>query len=137
MRYQRSIIVIILVLVLALPAFSQQRNKTTQEIKAIADPILDNILEGFKYDNYLRYSRDFDSDLKVLGSRTKFFQANRRMQKTLGSYLSRDYLGSLYKSGMIVALWKAKFDKTNNDVLIKLVLKNKRNRYVVMGLWLQ
>lgn len=137
MRYKRVIIVIILVLVFALPAFSQERAKTTQEIKAIADPILDNILEGFKYDNYLRYSRDFDSTLKLLGARTKFFQANRRMQRTLGNYIYRDYLGSLYKSDMVVALWKAKFDKTENDVLIKLVLKNKRNRYVVMGLWLQ
>ena len=117
--------------------FAMPRLKTTQEIRDIAEPILDNILDGFKFDDYLRYSKDFDPALKVIGSRTKFFKVNRYIQSSLGNYLAREYMGSLRKGDMIIVLWKGTFDKTRNDVLIKLVVTERNNRYLVSGLWLQ
>ena len=140
MSYFKNFKVLILIIVIAsftMPAFAVQRAKTTQEIKAIADPLLDNILKGFKYDKYTTYVRDFDPALKVIGSRTKFFKVNRHISSSLGNYLYREYMGSLLKGKMIVVLWKAKYDKTKNDVLIKLVIKKHGGRYLVTGLWLQ
>lgn len=137
MKYIRVIFAIIILFAFIMPVVAQERAKTSQEIKTIADPILDNILDGFKYDDYLIYSRDFDPTLKVVGSRTKFFKVSRYIQTRLGNYLHRDYMGYLNKGDVIIVLWKGKFDKTKNDVLIKLVLKNERKRYNVAGLWLQ
>ncbi len=108
-----------------------------KKIKAIADPILDNVLDGFKFDDYRRYSRDFDPALKVVGARTQFYNVSRYMQRALGNYIARDYLGTLRKGDMIIVLWKGTFDKTSDNVLIKLVLSEKKNRYHVAGLWLQ
>ncbi len=137
MKYLKTLMVLALIVSFVTPAFAVGRAKTTQEIKTIADPLLDNILDGFKFDKYTQYSRDFDPALKVIGSRTKFFKVSRRIKSTLGSYLYREYMGSLLKGDMIVVLWKGKFDKTKNDVLIKLVIKKQGRRYVVTGLWLQ
>ena len=137
MRYFKTIILVIVILSFITPAFAVERAKTTQEIQNIADPLLDNILDGFKYDKYTQYSRDFDPALKVIGSRTKFFKVSRYIKSSLGNYLYREYMGSLLKGDMIVVLWKGKFDKTKNDVLIKLVMKKQGWRYVVTGLWLQ
>lgn len=140
MRYLEKIkglILVIIVVSFITPAFAAERAKTTQEIKTVADPLLDNILEGFKFDDYLVYCRDFDKELKVIGSRTKFFKVSRHIKSSLGKYLYREYMGSLLKGDMTVVLWKAKYDKTKNDVLIKLVIKKQGWHYVVTGLWLQ
>ncbi len=137
MRYLKTLILVVVIVSFITPAFAVERAKTTQEIKTIADPLLDNILDGFKYDKYTQYSRDFDPALKVIGSRTKFFKVSRHIRSSLGNYLYREYMGSLLKGDMIVVLWKGKFDKTKNDVLIKLVIKKQGRRYFVTGLWLQ
>ena len=137
MKYLKSLILIIVLASFITPAFAIERGKTTKEIKIIAGPLLDNILDGFKYDKYTQYSRDFGPALKVIGSRTKFFKVSRHIKSTLGSYLYREYMGNLLKGDMIVVLWKAKYDMTKNDVLIKLVIKKQGRKYVVTGLWLQ
>ncbi|MFH1093681.1 MAG: hypothetical protein V1739_05965 [Candidatus Omnitrophota bacterium] len=133
----KALILVIVIISFITPAFAAQRAKTTQEIKAIADPLLDNILDGFKFDKYTTYCRDFDPALKVVGSRTKFFKVSRHIKSSLGNYLYREYMGSLLKGDMILVLWKGKFDNTKSDVLIKLVIKKQGWHYVVTGLWLQ
>ncbi|MDD5745755.1 MAG: hypothetical protein PHO30_00680 [Candidatus Omnitrophica bacterium] len=137
MRYVKAFLVVVLVCSLVVPGYAANKVKTSQEIKAIADPILDNILDGFRLDEYLRYSRDFDPALKVVGARTQFFKVSRYMQRVLGGYVSREYMGTLRKGDVVVVLWKGTFDKTSDNVLIKLVLSEKKNRYRVTGLWLQ
>jgi len=117
--------------------YAAPKIKTNSEIRDVAEPILDNILDGFKFDDYLRYSKDFDPALKVIGSRTKFFKVNRYIHNSLGNYMSREYMGNLRKEDMVIVLWKGVFDKTRNDVLIKLVISESNGRFKVTGLWLQ
>jgi len=114
-----------------------RRHNTNQEMKKIADPIMDNILNGVKLEDYMAYSKDFDQALKVVGSRTKFFQVARYLKKTMGNYMYREYMGSLNKENLVVVLWKATFDKSQEDVLMKLFLSKQKNKYIVTGLRLQ
>ena len=137
MKYFKLFILFAVVLSFIMPVYAIQRAKTSQEVQRIADPLLDNILDGFKFDKYTIYSRDFAPELKVIGSRTKFFKVNRSMKQSLGNYLERTFMGSLQKGDLTVVLWKAKFDQTENDVLIKLDIKKQGGRYFVMGMWLQ
>jgi hypothetical protein len=142
MKSSRSCLVIgLLVCLLSIgcisTAHAAERYKTSQEMKAVADPIMDNILDGVKMDDYIAYSKDFDQGLKVLGSRTKFFQVSRYLKETVGNYLYREYMGSIHKDNLVVVLWKATFDKSQDDVLIKLFLTKQSNHYVVKGLRFQ
>ncbi|MFH1063263.1 MAG: hypothetical protein V1747_10340 [Candidatus Omnitrophota bacterium] len=143
MKYLRSFLVIALLfsllgsMIYSADAQAATRNKTNQEMKDVADPIMDNILEGVNLDDYIAYSKDFDQALKVLGARTKFFQVSRYLKKTMGNYMYREYMGSLQKDNLVVVLWKATFDKSQEDVLIKLFLTKENNRYVVKGLRFQ
>ena len=129
----------LLVFAAALPAFARRTEKAREDvvIQRIADPILDNILNGFKKDDYTLYSQDFDPDLKLLGARSKFYEISRQMKSELGNYVSRIYMGSLKKKKMTIVLWKGVFEKSSNDILIKLVLEKKGKQHFVSGLWLQ
>ena len=110
---------------------------TNQEVRTIATPILDNILDSIKTDNYVKYVKDFDETMKEAMSETMFVASNQQIQLLFGKYLSRDYLGFLKRGSMTVVLWKARYDKTENDVLIKLTLSKRGDKSLVTGLFFQ
>ncbi len=94
-------------------------------------------MAGFNAGDYQKYSRDFDDSLKEAISEKKFQQVRENILKGLGKYKSRHYLGFLKKDKMTAVLWKGVFDKTEDDVLIKLVLSQRKDKNLVVGLWFQ
>jgi hypothetical protein len=105
------------------------------EVRKITEPILDNILEGFSENDYQMYCRDFDDTLKEAVSEKKFIDTDSQIEHSIGNCVSREYLGFLNKGRMTVVLWKGRFDKAEDDVLIKLVVSKRNGRYLVTGLW--
>jgi hypothetical protein len=130
-------VLIVLLCVVGQPIFAEVIGFNDDEVRAIAQPVLDNIFEGFENNDYITYSRDFDDMLKESVSEDKFYQVDQQFEKTLGPLASQTYLGFLKQGPMTVILWKARFEYSDNDVLIKLVMSKRADRYVVTGLWFQ
>ena len=137
MRYVIYVVVMSAMVVVSISAFAGVIGKTNEEVRAVAEPILDNILEGFKTDDYVKYSRDLDDTLKETISENKFLETDRQIESSIGNYQSREYLGFLTKGQMTVVLWKGRFDRSVDDVLIKLVVSKRKDKYLVTGLWFQ
>ncbi|MCD4778974.1 MAG: hypothetical protein K8S27_00280 [Candidatus Omnitrophica bacterium] len=127
----------IIFLVVGQPASAEVLGFNDAEVKAIGQPVLDNILEGFDNNDYLIYVRDFDDTLRESVSEDQFYQVDQHFEKTIGPIVSKTYLGYLKQGQMTVLLWKARFEYSDNDVLIKLVMSKRGDRYVVTGLWFQ
>ena len=130
------ILVSVLVLGLA-PAHGEPISGSDEQVRAIAEPILDNILEAFRTGDYQQYSRDLDDMVKETVTEAKFPSVRQQVLQQLGNYRSREYLGSLTKGKMTMVLWKGDFDGTTDDVLIKVVLSKRGSRHLVTGLWFQ
>ncbi|MEQ8190171.1 MAG: hypothetical protein ABRQ39_19550 [Candidatus Eremiobacterota bacterium] len=111
-------------------SFAQDSEK---DIKATAEKYLDNLLAGIKENNYEKYSRDFNGDLKKSLTKDYLTTVKTNMEQNFGNYKSRQYLGLLRKGQRILVLWKAAFDGTKNDVLIQLFLTKKDNKYQITG----
>jgi len=122
---------------LVFPVTAEVVGQSDQEVQAVAEPILDNLLAGFNAGDYAQYSRDFDTTLKEALSPQKFQETRKAILLKLGKYKSKSFLGFLQQGRMTVALWKGRFDKTGDDVLIKLVLSKRPEKTVVVGLWFQ
>ena len=74
MRNVIYVAVILAIIVVSVSTFAGVIGRTNEEVRAIAEPILDNILEGFKTDDYRKYSRDLDDTLvegMILGTTTR------------------------------------------------------------------
>lgn len=108
-----------------------------QQVQALADPVLDNLLAGFNEGNYQKYSRDFDPTLKESLPDEKFKQVRSEILNKIGQYQSRKYLGFLNQNKFTAVLWKGKFAQTTSDVLIKLILSKRGDKVVVVGLLFQ
>ena len=136
---KRLLILLSLCLALALAATTAADvvGQNDKDIQAVADPILDNLLAGFNENNYQKYQKDFDDNLKEAISEQKFLRVRTQIMGKLGKYQSRAFLGSLKQNNMSVVLYKGKFEKSDSDVLIKLVLNKRGDKILVAGLWFQ
>ncbi|MDD5654182.1 MAG: DUF3887 domain-containing protein [Candidatus Omnitrophica bacterium] len=111
-----------------------QDDKTVQSVSA---PILDNILDGMRSNDYAKYSKDCDDTFKESMTEEVFVKATAQLKANLGDCLEKQYLGFLTKGQMTMALWKAKYSQADEDVLIKIVISKRSDRFIVTGLWFE
>ena len=128
---------ILSILLLAVQAGAAFVVTDDRQVKAVAEPILDNLLAGFNEGNYAKYSRDFDDAMREAIPEQKFQQVRQDLLEKLGKYKSKKYLGFLNQQAYTIVLWKAAFDGTKSDVLIRMVLAKRQDKVVVAGLWFQ
>jgi len=137
MKFIRVLLMGVLIWGAVSPAAADFVGQDNREVQAVADPILDTVLKGFKEGNYGIYSQYFDDTLKEAITTKKFSQVRDQILKSIGAYESRSYLGYLQKGKTTVVLWKGKFAAGADDVLIKLVLSRRGDQTKVLGLWFQ
>jgi hypothetical protein len=104
-------------------------------LAAHAPDILEGIMKGISEGDYELYARDFSDILRKDVSREDFLLLQRKIQKRLGKMKRFDLLGHYVQQGEVIVLFKARFAKDKDDVLIKTVLDAKQSIPVVTGLW--
>lgn len=132
-----SILPVVALFLLAIPVVAAPVGTSDQQVKAVAEPILDNLLAAFNQGNYAQYSKDFDDTLREAMPEKKFQQVREELLKKLGKFKDKKYLGFLNQQAYTVVLWKGAFTGTQYDILIKLVLSKRQDKVVVVGLWFQ
>ncbi len=104
---------------------------TEAEKANLAEVMLDRMLTGINKDDYSLYSENFFSGLKDQIKAKDFATINADLKKQIGDYKSRTYLGMLNKPLVDVFIWKSKFTKTDEDVLIRLFLLEEEGKLKV------
>lgn len=108
---------------------------TEAEIQAIADPMLDDILVGMQNNDLERFSRNFGIKMRRCANSQTMNEWYESMLGNHGSYLSREYLGSVNQSKHTLVLWKGKFSKAEDDILLMLYLSKIEGANVVIGFY--
>jgi hypothetical protein len=104
---------------------------TEAEKVNLAEVMVDKMLKGINKDNYALYSADFYKGLKEQVKEKDFKALNDDLKKQIGEYESRTFLGMLNKKLVDIFLWKAKFSKMDEDVLIRIFLIEDEGKYKV------
>ncbi|MDD2890716.1 MAG: hypothetical protein PHE49_08780 [bacterium] len=110
---------------------------TKEKIQIIGDSLLNNVLDGMKTNDYAKYSRDFDATMKDALPEKAFIATNKQLIEFFGEYKGCEYLGFLNQKKTTMFLWKGFFNKSQDDVLIKLVVSETGGKYLISGLWFQ
>jgi len=137
MKLTGFLLIIATVLLALTPAAAEVIGGDDQTVQNLAEPVLDTVLTGFNNGDYGLYSQHFDDTLKDAITPKKFQQVREDILRKLGKYQSRVYLGFLQHGKSTVALWKGRFSKADDDVLVKLVLSKRGDKILVSGLWFQ
>ena len=97
----------------------------------LAEAMVDRMLKGINKDDYALYSGNFFKGLKDQVKEKDFKALNDDLKKQIGEYKSRKFMDILNKKLVDIFLWKAKFTKTDEDVLVRLFLIEDEGQYKV------
>ena len=128
---------VIVVLFFVSLAMAEPIGQDDSVVQGIATPILNNILEGLKNNDYEKYTKDFDLTAKEAITQEAFKKAVDELKSEIGNYVEKKFMGFLNKGQMTLVIWKAKFDQTQDDILVRLVLSKREKQYLVTGLWFE
>jgi hypothetical protein len=106
-----------------------------EQIKIRATTLIEDIIQGISDGDYSLYSRHFSKPMKESQTRENFLELQRSLQKTIGKFQSLQYLGYYAQHGNLITLFKARFSKDKDDVLIRLVMEGYGADSKVTGLW--
>ena len=94
--------------------------------------MIDSVIDGVSSNNYELYSRDFTEQNKKYFNINVFKQAAAAVKKELGEFESKIYVGFWIKGDYTILLWKARYTKTKDDILLEMyITKTKEGSYMI------
>ena len=135
MKKTKTLMVCMLLLTSAGTLSALEGKRDPDVIAGRATAIMHRVLQGISEGDYSLYTQDFSKSMKDSQNREAFLQVQRNLQKSVGKFQSLEYLGFYEQYSGIITLFKARFSKEREDVLIKLVIDGKRSDPQVTGLW--
>jgi hypothetical protein len=106
-------------------------NKSDAEILAIADPIMDNLMEASTAIDHERHVRDFTDRLKAIVTKDYLERVCRQYQTEKGFFGARELVAIFRRPGSIAILWKQQFSNLPGDYVAEMVLVQRGSRYLV------
>jgi hypothetical protein len=108
-------------------------DQTDEKIATLAEPLLQNMLDGAHELHYAKFSRDFSHGMKMIMPEDLFMEQTIGINQVRGRCTTRKLLGILRKHKTALALWSARYDKTPDDMLIELKLTYEHDKLVITG----
>lgn len=103
-------------------------------IVAYADPIAENLLQGFNEGNYTIYSRDFGVEMKRALTEAVFLQNRKFVTSRIGLYESRGDPIVTEQGEYIAVNYPATFER-EDGVNVRLVFRKGDPSHLLYGLW--
>lgn len=109
---------------------------TDNELLNVAEPILDNILEGARSNNYEKFSRDFHAGFAEIVDAEEFKrQQSFSVEKNGYVKTDRRFLKCLRNEHCVIILWVGEFEKLQGEILTGLNLRQFDGDIKVIGVW--
>jgi hypothetical protein len=112
----------------ASPPTPKQLSET--EVRAFADPAVENILLAMGESDYTSYTADFDEALKKSITQSIFDRVNTRRVDIVGDYVSKKFLSMKLDKDFISVTYFVEFSRDANVQLI-VEFKNISGKYYI------
>lgn len=105
--------------------------KSDAEILAVADPIMDNLMEASTAIDYERHTRDFTERAKSVLSKNALESICKQYQSTKGFFAKREFVAAFRRPESVAVVWRQSFTKAQGEFVAELVLVQQGGRYLV------
>ena len=106
-------------------------DKSDKEILAIADPIMDNLMEGSTEIDHEKHTRDFTDRMKRIVTKEYLEAVCRQYQAERGYFTRREFVTVFRRPLSVVIVWKQWFTKQAGEYVAELVLVENESGYLV------
>lgn len=105
--------------------------QSDNQILAVVDPIMDNLMAASTAIDHTRHVRDFTDRLKAIVTPESLERMCRSYQKQWGLLDRREFVAIFRRSDSIAVVWKQFCTKTDDEFVAELVLIEEDGRYLV------
>ena len=105
--------------------------KSDEEILKIADPIMDNLMEGSTEINHEKHTRDFSDRMKKIVTKDYLEKVCKRYQAERGYFSKREFVAVFRRPSSAVIIWKQWCTKQEGEFVAEMVLIEKDSKYLV------
>jgi len=106
-------------------------HKSDKEILAIADSIMDNLMEGSTEIDHEKHTRDFTDRMKRIVTKEYLEAMCRHYQAERGYFFRREFVAVFRRPQSVAIVWKQWFTKQAGEYVAELVLVENESRYLV------
>ena len=89
--------------------------KSESEILAIANPIMDNLMQASTEVNHARHVKDFSDELKLIVTKENLEAQCKAYQATLGTFAERKFVAVFKKETDVAIFWKQKYTQSTGE----------------------
>lgn len=101
-----------------------------------AEPIVSGILKAQDEGDYDGFCSFFEGALKQNITKEDFLNNQQNILKTMGKLHSKKFLCSLKRDGLIGLVYKARFDRNDDDFMVTITLNDKSDPVMATGIWI-
>lgn len=101
------------------------------EILAIANPIMDNLMQASTDIDHGRHVKDFTDQLKVIVTKENLEAQCKEYQAKLGYFAEREFVAVFRKETDAAIFWKKKCTKSNGEHIAFLRLISANGKFLV------
>lgn len=102
-----------------------------QQLWAIADPIMDNLMDASTQRDHARHVRDFTDRLKAIVTPDYLACICQQYQAEKGCFTTRTPIAVFRRPDSAAILWKQHFTKAPGEFVAEMVLVYRDGRYLV------
>ncbi|TBR76372.1 MAG: hypothetical protein EPN64_08170 [Burkholderiaceae bacterium] len=105
--------------------------KADQDILAVVDPIMDNLMEASTAIDYECHIRDFTERAKGVLPRESFQSICSEYQRAKGFFANREFVATFRRPESVAVVWRQWFTKVPGEFVAELVLVQRNGKYLV------
>jgi hypothetical protein len=105
--------------------------KSDTEILAIANPIMDNLMDASTDIDHHRHVADFTDRLKAIVTKEQLEKVCRQYQSEKGYFGGREVVAVFRRPQSVAIVWKQCFTKQAGEYVAEMVLVENGSRYLV------
>jgi hypothetical protein len=106
-----------------------------KEILDIANPLMENLMDGSSEHDYEKHSKDFTERLKNIVTKENLEKQLR--ENKLGEFTKRELISIIRKKNSVFVLWKQWLSKSTDEFLAEIVIVEKDGKYLVDHNWIR
>lgn len=108
---------------------------TDEEILNIANPLMDNLMEGSSERNHQKHTRDFTDRLKAIVTEENLLKQWK--ENKIGEFSKREFLSIIHKSDSIFVVWKQCFTNSHEEFLAEICIVEQAGKLLVDHVWIR
>jgi hypothetical protein len=108
---------------------------TEKQIIAIANPMMDNLMEASTSIDHQRHIKDFTDRLKNIVTQEHLKNVCEQYQREKGFFSDRVLIAVLRRPNSAIITWKQKFTKASGEYLAEMILVHKNGKYLIDHTW--